>query len=508
MLGLIAICSLGILAPNLSADPQGEPADSPQRQAPQVFSPEEWVSGLAWAKLQVINVRNLLDAKTNKTVDWIQIIGRNRDNRDLTWIRVEDLKADMKPAHRIDARQMVIMVGSFPYKRQLAEFQRKLGYATVNEMLQDGVPWPPFKSFDAQRRIVRTVRQGASATDFASVDLIETMRHMLVLSERRIELDDDSYAPLMFPGLVMPRPVQFERKTLEGKTLPAYPQVEKQLTLLQKTLQDMREQAKKGKVTFPTPDEKQAEFYIPEYCLLRFVDANVKPGDTYQYRIRFTFANPNYLQKNVAKPELAKDEEFSSEWFVIPRLVTIPPTVQYYLVTREPNSDQPEATTPERDRDQVCLQIHRWIDSFIPGSALNDPVARLDVGDWVIAERVLVYRGELAIRTLILEVLPVWDRKAERFVPAANPRNKSATRVPVTFGPEQGEVIVLDLDGREVTYKRPNGVAISVKNAPEHALLLDASGHMVVRHKENDELDQERQERRQQWRDNLSRVKH
>src|SRR5207245_179117 len=118
-----------------------------------------------------------------------------------------------------------------------------LRYASVDEMFRDNsVQWPPFKSFDVQRRIVHTTRPGASAGDFESIELTETMQQMLMLAARRIVPDDDSYASLMFPGLVMPRPIQFEKKLLDGKVVPAYPEVEKQLTLLQKTLQDMKEQ--------------------------------------------------------------------------------------------------------------------------------------------------------------------------------------------------------------------------------------------------------------------------
>lgn len=575
----------------------GEAVEDTRRRQPRVIFPEEWVHGISWAQLKVINIKLVKDKQTNKDEEYVEIIidgkgdksmyrnagfgqagrpgmggrggmgmggmagvgdrggpgaaggpggmglggmnfGAKGKKGELSLVRSEDLKDDMKLAERIEARQIVVMVASFPYKRQLEEFQSKLRYASIDEMFRDGVQWPPFKSFDVQRRIVHTTRPGASSGDFESIELTETMQQMLMLAAQRIVDDDESYKSLEFAGLVMPRPVQFEKKLLDGKVVAAYPDVEKQLTLLQKTLQDMKEQEKKATAVpknqskfkrerfnpfdpsgqgenamkddgskSTAAGDKPQDYYIPEYCLLRFLDPNVLAGDTYEYRIRFTMVNPNYQKKNVVKQDLAKDEEYTSDWFVIPHLVTVPPVLHYYAVTREPKPDRPGAPVLEPDKDQVCLQIHRWIDSYLPDPSNRLPTSRLEVGDWVIADRVMVYRGEVANRTIPAEV-PVWDRQKEEFIIAKDPKNPARRSTPVTFGPERGEVLVIDFDGRDITYKRANGTpAPPVLAAPEEVLLLDPEGRLIVRNKETDEADPDRQERRKYWKDHINDIK-
>ena len=69
-------------------------------------------------------------------------------------------------------------------------------------------------------------------------------------------------------GLAMPLPV-----LAHGH----YPECA--LPLLQKTLADPQARA------------------LPDYCLLRFPDFTVAPGQTYEYRVRVRMANPNYGKK-------------------------------------------------------------------------------------------------------------------------------------------------------------------------------------------------------------------
>ncbi len=160
----------------------------------------------------------------------------------------------------------------------------------------------------------------------------------------------------------------------------------------------------------PKPGEPAGEDIPPEYVLVRAIDVTVQPGTIYQYRIQIRMANPNFQRTDVSNPDWAKGEELKSDWLVIDDPVVVPPEMYYYAV------DQKEVDNKVRPRSymglnalqilhkerQVAFQIHRWVEnaSIIPGQ-------NLPAGEWAVAERILVNRGEPIGRVARVEI-PLW----------------------------------------------------------------------------------------------------
>lgn len=80
----------------------------------------------------------------------------------------------------------------------------------------------------------------------------------------------------------------------------------------------------------------------PEDAMIRFVDADVLPGKTYKYWVKVRFANPSFgpkSEKEVAFAELTRELEFaSSNWWEVPREISIPNEFFYYVVDETPRT--------------------------------------------------------------------------------------------------------------------------------------------------------------------------
>ena len=78
--------------------------------------------------------------------------------------------------------------------------------------------------------------------------------------------------------------------------------------------EDNKPEAKAGNDQPATGDKK--EVLVPDYCLIRFIDADdkLKPGMTYEYRLQIKVANPNYGKPKdiLAYPSLAEDKDLTS----------------------------------------------------------------------------------------------------------------------------------------------------------------------------------------------------
>jgi hypothetical protein len=274
----------------------------------------------------------------------------------------------------------------------------------------------------------------------------------------------------------------------------------------------------------------------PDHCLIRLVDVTVEPGKTYQYRLRVRMGNPNYGRKDVASPAYASEKELRSEWFTIPQKVTVPPEVDFYAVdqkdedTKDP-SLQPEDKRLPRDRrpykginataaarkNQTVLQVHRWIQTLPVGSE------KFPVGDWAIAERVFVYRGEYAGVEAKVEV-PFWKYPIDAFAFITDPKYKNARikdLIEVSFRdtrPAGTETMLVDFDGGSVTYEKPvpkreddekpqRGQSVTAKAATE-VIFLTPDGKLAVHNSAADANDADRRERHAAWRKWIEEVKH
>jgi len=166
------------------------------------------------------------------------------------------------------------------------------------------------------------------------------------------------------------------------------------------------------------------------------------------------------------------------------------------------------------DKDNVAVQIQRWVDYAYPTGPKN-PVP---VGDWLVAERVLAHRGEYLRRKLLTEV-PIWYVAKDNFVIAPNPKNKNDKRCDLDFGNPEGppaEAVLVDFNGGRVVYekapekvaedKKPTGAKV-IDTAPVEMLVLMPDGRLLLRDSVADAADNERTARRETWDKRIKEIK-
>ncbi|HXG09427.1 MAG TPA: hypothetical protein VNK04_06530 [Gemmataceae bacterium] len=480
------------------------------------------------------------------------------------WVAIEKIEKNeaalqsMHLAEDIFPLHMVIVVGSFPLKKQVERFQQALRLRSLEEVFMapersatdpkgQRIPVPQFQftGLNVRRRVIGP---DGKEGEWVDVDLKKMFAPLAVLCGSRWEDEEPDLAELMPLGLVMPRPYQARADQ--------YPKIERQLTKVEATLKKLEEQAQRGlnllpqpksrfridegfnpfdpfaETTPPPPDpetqRRQAELaqrprvgeggeFIsdwapPEYCVLRFMDVGVKPGETYEYQIQVRMANPNYQQKDVIYPDLAKDKELVSPWTLItddqdrPLRIKVPSDSYFYAV------DRPNDTGLHKH--QTRIQFHRWLDYLPSGSV---PFA---VADWVVADQVPVYRGEyLRLRdekTAPKVEVPIWMYTQENFTLATNhdPYARDKQKVPVPFEPGNGEYIVVDFQGGPTSYTRTAGEADEKRTAstisdkgPTELIYLSPEGKLMARDSETDKRDPERLQRVEHYKKRIEEIK-
>jgi hypothetical protein len=269
----------------------------------------------------------------------------------------------------------------------------------------------------------------------------------------------------------------------------------------------------------PTPPgAQQPDVTVPEYCLVRLIDVTIEPGKIYQYRLQVRMGNPNQGHKDVASPGYTKDKELTAgKWFEVPQKVVVPPEMQYYAVDQakaeKDYKGQNARETPESGR-QTVLQIHRWLDHVL----YRDKQV-LSVGEWSVAERLLVYRGEYVGRMQKVEV-PYWVPEQENYVLAVTPGSKPkiggldgslATGVEVNFAHEPIDTLLVDFEGGDMSYQRmadgkPSGKPIR-EATPTEVLLLSPEGKLLAHDSLLDTNDEARKKRLEEWRSRIKDVR-
>jgi hypothetical protein len=158
--------------------------------------------------------------------------------------------------------------------------------------------------------------------------------------------------------------------------------------------------------------------------LLRFVDCDVTPGRTYEYRIRLRMWNPNFNQKDmVANPEFAKEsyKTLYSGWIQLSTPITVPAESFLYAHDVKAYRDQVNSTYPPDSKEtetkeinkllqvkdnQAVLQVATWMEQVRTDGGKREPV-----GAWVVAE-MPVGRGEYVGRKQFIK-LPLWSSEAQ-----------------------------------------------------------------------------------------------
>lgn len=560
--------------------------------------------------------------------------GETKRDRKVIPVRLTDLdkRTNVTLAEQIRPLRLVVIGASFPYKQQVEEFRTKLGLRSAWEVLSENSTElsPDRQAMSAFRFLgVRVQRReldgdGNPVGEFQTLDLNRDYVPYIILTGRRFEEDDRELAPLIFPGLVMPRLKQFRAEDVaraaavpgmagsppgvgspagsatpggpmgpegSGATAMArpldpdrqqYPAIEKDLPEIKKTIETLKSRnvtavaapptrftsegidifasrpdaglpgapggpgmpgspamMPPGGPGFPRPPmsggspegmapgspgmvDPTQQLELPEHCLVRLIDVTVQPGRAYEYRLQLRMANPNYGRRDVASPTYATEKELVSEWSKNPIRVRVPLETRYYVVDQKeleaaenPRNryEGPYARVPINKDRQIVLQIHRWLDT-VPNMGRTP----LLVGDWTVAERIPVYRGEYVGRNERVE-LPVWRYTREEHVIASDSTTgKFRPGIEVNFGLKAGgaqpESILVDFQQGATAYDRVTRRTeenVETKRVTDEygaeALLLNPDGSLLLLEGGRDAADKEREETLRKVRKRIREVK-
>jgi hypothetical protein len=248
---------------------------------------------------------------------------------------------------------------------------------------------------------------------------------------------------------------------------------------------------------------------IAEKILVRFFDADVQPGKTYQYSIQVRMANPNFGKKGlVAFDSLAEVKDlFSTPVYTEP--ITIP--TEYFVYAFDLPGKQIDRDSKVKGSkgteidaattEKTAIQIHEWAGSAREGAE------DYKVADWIIAERLLFPRGEKLERKAVEVELPKWNKfkgtqgEFDLAAPGGTSRGKQVGKsrqfATVDFEPREspGAGVLVDFFGG----RRPN------EDTSTELLILQPDGRLVVRSSREDtdkgtEAGRVRDERFEEWR--------
>jgi hypothetical protein len=259
----------------------------------------------------------------------------------------------------------------------------------------------------------------------------------------------------------------------------------------------------------------------PEYCLVRFCDVTIEPGKAYRYRIKIEMANPNYQRDDVASPAYKVQPKLASkEWFEIKDVVRTPHELYYYVVdekqgvkgNKDPRWPAPHSAASaywnqNPDAEQVVFQFHRWVEQ-VPVSIGSKESDYRPVGDWAIADRVIVGRGELIGRRVKTD-LPLWDMAKNKFdlyaepAPPRTPKNRITTGISVDYRDEKPEhdTVLVDFEGGK------SSLAKVSDTSRIEVLMLDPDGKLLARNSYDDKEDKAREARRKALMDRVKELR-
>jgi hypothetical protein len=259
--------------------------------------------------------------------------------------------------------------------------------------------------------------------------------------------------------------------------------------------------------------------------IIRFMDVDVVPGKTYVYTFQVRMANPNFGKPDdVAFQELAETKELPPSGFATTPPITIPDEYFFYAVNQYPErhipegSDDPKRLPAKADAEYpyykwtTTVQIHRWLGKLIDSAGLQS------MADWVIAERLLVRRGDPIGRFKVMVEVPVWSKAKEDFEigfqvqqrDAKGKEGRADTGLPINFIREQdtnNPPLLVDFEGG-VKHNVKVGKEMLVRDeSAVDMLVLGSDGKLVVRNSRVDTDLQERHERYEKWIEGIRRLR-
>jgi hypothetical protein len=282
-------------------------------------------------------------------------------------------------------------------------------------------------------------------------------------------------------------------------------------------------------------DKTGGDAKAPDHCLIRLVDVTIKPGVIYQYRVQVRMANPNYKRTDVANPKYAEYPELGvanvmgpdgkyhltheDKWYVIggadtPLNVSVPPERLYFAVDQKPLDLDRNSKVPSDYRcvgfglpyardHQAVFQIHQWLEELDTDKKAHDFTP---VGEWAVAERIVVNRGEYIGRKVRVEV-PVWMPALDTFhLAASGSANKRITGVEVDFANPVNETILIDFEGGPIQYQRPGALKVQEDTTLE-TVMLSPEGKLLAHDSQSDTNNIDRKNRLVAWRERIKDVK-
>ncbi len=446
-------------------------------------------------------------------------------------------KAGMVFAIRPMPLRAAVIVASFPYKRQVEEFRQKLRLEKHGDVLTErvkGAGKEEWNSFQFRGLVIeRATEEQGKPLDWEQVSIDESYKRILVYVSKQIEKDDPQLKPIkdVSRGLVMELPKQFPGHT--------YPNLVGKLEQINSTLEKLNAEDAKKSIVAPshrfqtdgfnsfdlgeeekttggaagagggaagagggmaggagaagnmggrsgnpyavqgTGPEKDIKETSIDYCLIRFIDVTLEPGKAYRYRIKVRMANPNYSptpeERKDTYPQFAKEKELESEPVEVPKTVVVPPDSLIYAVDQAV-LDKARLRAPDYEKEAV-VQIHRWVDEYRTDPTKNGVLR--PVGDWVIASRLFVRRGEYVRNRDIKPKIPIKPLESLDF--------ELDEKSPLEFG---DETVLVDFEGgglKPMTYDRitmdgekQKKETISDRSAQE-LLMMTPEGKLITR---------------------------
>jgi hypothetical protein len=445
--------------------------------------------------------------------------------------------ANQRTIEKVLPLRQVELTFAFPLGEQVEEFVRKLRLSDDNALLADrsgerdagNQPLPSFRFMGFHLKRQKLDRFGTVLQDWTEIDLNGSFKPYLFLNGRRFQADPPEIEAIKFPGLVMPRLLamndnQYARNELEleqiAGTLKAISN-EKVPSAPVKNAPgsdpfDIFDPKSLASPTtggespvgnsLPRDATTKPRALFPEYCLGRAIDLTVEPGFTYRYQIQIKMGNPNKGLRNVLSPRYADKPFLVSDWYEIMQDVVVPQETYFYAVdpkaTEKDYKGQNANYVVQKDR-QAVFQIHKWLESALMP---NNPRETVEIGEWVIAERVPVFRGEYLGRNQRAQV-PAWRPTRDAFVLLSEKPNDPNRGVSISFSQSNGSAFILvDFHGGEAKYEPENGKGQITEPCATEALILDTDGRLVARDSAIDLDDKERLNRLKAYRQRVKEL--
>jgi hypothetical protein len=277
------------------------------------------------------------------------------------------------------------------------------------------------------------------------------------------------------------------------------------------------------------------------HVLLRFIDTDLQPGLTYQYRVKVRLRNPNFGKPElVADTTLAEKEFLESAPYELKNNLTVPPeSFMYAYSPKEYESKAMSQISPYQTANsnrtlnsyaasllaklldladvkesdplagkKAVIQVQRWVPQVLLGDAIEP------IGGWVQAE-IPVGIGEYIGEKVLVE-LPLW-RAAEGQFTLSSPSKpliagfpKPSTGVTQPLGRAvdfSTQHVLLDFLGGKVAERPTPTGSLVTDEAQTELLILRDDGRIQVRREIDDSQQRERKNRESTWEKWVSTVK-